>query len=126
LKAIWIHFSVLIVSSTSLKKLKKIHFGVTKLVKIWFLKAGFVGDDTLREIFPSSVGLLRHTSVMVGMGHKDAYVGDEALSKSDILTLNYPLEHGIINNWDGMEKIWQHMFSNELHVAPKDHPILIT
>ena len=86
------------------------------------VKAGFSGDDAPRATFPPRVGRPRDDDCHRRCVSKDTYVGDEAYVKSEVLPQTKP---GDIN-WDNMEKIWFHVFYNELRVAPEDHSVLIT
>jgi len=90
------------------------------------IKAGFADDEAPKDIFPSVVGRPKQKGVMVGAGQRDSYVGDDAMAKRGVLFLKYPIEHGVVNNWDDMEKIWHHTFFNELRVVPDEHPVLVT
>lgn len=91
------------------------------------VKAGFSGDDQPKSTFPSIVGTPKQNqSVMLGSKQKDYFVGDEAQSKRGILILTYPIESGIVSNWDDMEKIWNHTFYTELRIDPEDCNVLLT
>lgn len=53
-------------------------------------------------------------------------VGDEASKLRQMLEIRYPLEHGIIRDWDDMGHIWDYTFSQKLGINPKESKILLT
>ena len=53
----------------------------------------------------SSVCVVRITQEAMMHEYRDHYIGDDAQSMRGVLTLKYPLEHGIVLNWDDMESV---------------------
>lgn len=114
------------------------------------VKAGFSGEDAPFCIFPSIIGRPKYKNTMrldkidkvdktdkidkvdkvdkadKGAVHDIFYVGDEAQSKRGILKLNYPIEHGIVTDWDDMEKLWNYTFTTQLKVDPESHNVMLT
>lgn len=90
------------------------------------VKCGFSGDDAPRNVFASMVGVPRHERHMIGMAHKELYVGDDAMAKKGMLSIRYPLEHGIVHSWDDMQALWTHTFYNELRVDPSEQAVMLT
>ena len=89
-------------------------------------KAGFAGDDAPRSVLSTIVGRPKMPGIMIGHDYKEVYVGDEAQQKRGVLRLESPIDHGIIKNWEDMEKVWHHTIFNELKVSPEEHPVLMT
>eukprot|EP01120_Amphizonella_sp_Union-15-10_P005404 TRINITY_DN161_c0_g2_i1.p1 TRINITY_DN161_c0_g2~~TRINITY_DN161_c0_g2_i1.p1 ORF type:complete len:364 (-),score=54.99 TRINITY_DN161_c0_g2_i1:16-1107(-) len=89
-------------------------------------KAGLAGESTPSVIFSSVVGRIRHTGITIGAEHSETYIGDAAQAKRGLLALEYPIERGIVKDWNAMEKIWHHMFYNELKASPEEQPVLVT
>jgi actin-related protein len=48
--------------------------------------------------------------VQIGGYTREYFVGEETMQLSGVLKLVYPVEHGIIEDWTAMEKVWHHMF----------------
>jgi actin-related protein len=91
-----------------------------------YMKAGFAGNDAPSAVFPAMIGRPKHPGIMVGNEQKDYFVGSQAEEKRGILLIDYPIEHGVVSNWDNMEKIWDHTFTNELRVTPSEHNVMLT
>ena len=92
------------------------------------IKAGFAGDDTPISVFPTVVGHPKHspTPMVATENTCDYFVGSEAQWNRGMLDLKSPIQHGIVVDWDDMEKIWDHVFYKELKVSPENQHVLLT
>ncbi|KYR01481.1 actin [Tieghemostelium lacteum] len=84
------------------------------------IKAGHAGQNAPKIEFPSIVGHPKQH----GLDLRDSYIGNDSQAKRELLSINYPIVHGIVNNWDDMEKIWFYTFYNEFKVG--GYPVLLT
>lgn len=91
-----------------------------------YLKAGFASDDAPKCMVPMIIGKPKAPGILVGMDQKDCYVGREARAKKNLLITEEPVQRGIIVNFESIEKIFEHLFNNELRVSPEEHKIIIT
>ena len=92
------------------------------------IKAGFAGDQIPKYIFPNYVGRPKHVRVMAGGLEGDTFIGPRAEEHRGLLRINYPMEHGIVNDWDDMERIWHHLLcsKDQMYIKPEEHPVLLT
>lgn len=90
------------------------------------IKAGIAGEELPKADFAAVVGRPKHQRTMVGSLDGDSFVGKAAAENRGLLRLKYPMQHGIVTDWDDMELCWHHLYQNELHVASEDHPVLLT
>ena len=90
------------------------------------IRAGFAGEEIPSCYFPSFVGRPKHPRVMAGGLEGDVFIGQKAQDLRGLLKIRYPLEHGIVTDWDDMEKIWHYLYENELKTLPEEHPVLLT
>lgn len=91
------------------------------------IKAGFAGEEQPKCVFPSFVGRPKHLMMMVGGLEGELFVGKEADQNRGILKLRYPMSHGVVQDWNDMERIWAHVYDKtNLAINSEEHPVLLT
>ena len=77
-----------------------------------YSKVGFSGEEGPRGVFPTCIGY---------------NIGCEAENnRGEFFKIVYPIENGVIYNWDDMEKIWDYIFTYKLRVDPVEHNVMLT
>eukprot|EP01084_Bolivina_argentea_P157761 274902_1 len=57
---------------------------------------------------------------------KNYYIADDMYSFSKILDFIYPIQNGMITDFNAMEQIWRYLMYNALRAPPEECPILLT
>lgn len=94
-----------------------------------FVKCGYAGSNFPSHIFPSMVGrpIIRAVNKIGDIEVKDLMVGDEASALRSLLELNYPMENGVVRNWEDMCHVWDYTFGpKKMDIDPTNAKILLT
>lgn len=94
-----------------------------------FVKCGYAGANFPAHIFPSIVGrpIIRATNKIGDIDVKDLMVGDEASKLRSMLEISYPMQNGIVRNWEDMCHVWDYTFGKEkMNINPRECKILLT
>jgi len=64
---------------------------------------------------------------MAGALEGDLFIGPKAEEYRGLLKIKYPMEHGIVTDWNDMERVWQYIYSkDQLSTFSEEHPVLLT
>jgi len=92
-----------------------------------FTKLGYAGNSEPLYTFPTAYADQESVSRKPGLlDDLDFYVGYEAQDRIGTHTVTYPMRHGIIEDWDKMERLWQHCIYKYLRCEPQEHGFLLT
>lgn len=53
---------------------------------------------------------------------RSSFVGPKLAEHRGALTLTYPMERGVVQDWDDMQRVWGFVFDG-LGANAKDHPV---
>ncbi|MFW9939496.1 MAG: actin, cytoplasmic 2 [Candidatus Thorarchaeota archaeon] len=91
-------------------------------------KNGFGGEDQPRSVFPTVIGKPKYGNIMPDVKDysREWYIGEEAMELKGIMNLQFPIEHGVVEDWPAMERIWHYTFYTDLRIDPSEFPVLLT
>uniref|UniRef100_A0A8C1WEQ8 Actin-related protein 3 n=1 Tax=Cyprinus carpio TaxID=7962 RepID=A0A8C1WEQ8_CYPCA len=97
-----------------------------------YTKIGYAGNTEPQFIMPSCIAIRETASVgdqaqrrlMKGVDDLDFFIGDEAIDKPNYAT-KWPIRHGIVEDWDLMEKFMEQVIFKYLRAEPEDHSFLM-
>lgn len=98
-----------------------------------YSKLGYAGNREPQHIIPSTIAIKENMKVgdqasrrlTRGIDDLDFYIGDEALDATGY-SIKYPIRHGIVEDWDLMERYWEQCIFKYLRAEPEDHYFLLT
>uniref|UniRef100_A0AAQ5X4F1 Actin related protein 3 n=1 Tax=Amphiprion ocellaris TaxID=80972 RepID=A0AAQ5X4F1_AMPOC len=112
--------------------------GLISFIKVMFLrllytKLGYAGNTEPQFIIPSCIAIKESAKVgdqaqrrmMKGVDDLDFFIGDEAIEKPSYAT-KWPIRHGIVEDWDLMERFMEQIIFKYLRAEPEDHYFLLT
>eukprot|EP01063_Lacrimia_lanifica_P014177 TRINITY_DN20818_c0_g1_i1.p1 TRINITY_DN20818_c0_g1~~TRINITY_DN20818_c0_g1_i1.p1 ORF type:complete len:421 (+),score=165.14 TRINITY_DN20818_c0_g1_i1:84-1346(+) len=98
-----------------------------------YTKIGYSDEANVEPqfIFPTNICELTNNKVQKGaLDDLDFHIGQEAVDQmavaGDKYTMFSPVKHGIVQNWDQMEKLWQHSIYKYLRCEPSEHSFILT
>ncbi|XP_074171203.1 actin-related protein 3B isoform X3 [Rhinolophus sinicus] len=98
-----------------------------------YSKLGYAGNTEPQFIIPSCIAIRESAKVvdqaqrrvLRGVDDLDFFIGDEAIDKPTYAT-KWPIRHGIIEDWDLMERFMEQVIFKYLRAEPEDHYFLMT
>jgi len=93
-----------------------------------FTKVGFAGSAEPHSIFQTAIGKRLRSGKETPLDDLAFVTGDQQFfsSVSSTYTTHFPIKHGIVQDWDSMEQLWQTCFYDKLRCNPEDHYVLLT
>ena len=97
-----------------------------------FTKMGYAGNLDPDFVIPTAIAEIdkkSNLSVSIKNDEYNYYIGEEGINQAKTSKnhkLYYPMQNGIIESWDLMEKYWHQSIYNYLKCDPQEHNFVLT